>query len=86
MLESWDTEVYQSEEGKKEPQVPPGDVDNDKDSNAEEPDQPSPGLLRTWKKGQKPETCDGGEGPEPVLCLTVPGAWAAGHGFKGLLA
>ena len=38
----------------------PGDVANDKDR--EEPDQPSPSLLR--EKGLELETCDGGDCPD----------------------
>lgn len=53
------TEVSQSERHG-EPQVSPGDVDNDKDT--EEADQPSPSLLR--KKELELETCEGEDFPD----------------------
>uniref|UniRef100_A0A8C8W167 Uncharacterized protein n=1 Tax=Peromyscus maniculatus bairdii TaxID=230844 RepID=A0A8C8W167_PERMB len=56
-------DVFQSE-SQKNPQMPPGEVDKDKDSHLEGPDQPSTGLLSIWKKGQELETCDGGDCPE----------------------
>ncbi|KAL6041338.1 hypothetical protein STEG23_007454, partial [Scotinomys teguina] len=53
-------EVFQSESQKK-PQKSPREVDKDKDSNVEEPDQPSTGLLSIWEKGLELETCDAAE-------------------------
>ncbi|XP_021036679.1 uncharacterized protein LOC110308588 [Mus caroli] len=50
------TEVFQIE-SQRGPLVFPGDVDNDKDT--EEPDKPSPSLLR--EKELELETCDGGD-------------------------
>ncbi|XP_021010247.1 uncharacterized protein LOC110288160 [Mus caroli] len=55
------TEVFQCE-SQREPQVSPGDVDNKKEKVAEEPDQPSPSLLR--EKRLEVETCDGGDCPD----------------------
>ena len=40
----------------------PGDVDNKKEKDAEEPDQPSRSLLR--EKGLEVETCDGEDCPD----------------------
>uniref|UniRef100_A0A8C8UPY9 Uncharacterized protein n=1 Tax=Peromyscus maniculatus bairdii TaxID=230844 RepID=A0A8C8UPY9_PERMB len=57
-------DVFQSESQKK-PQMSPGEVDKDKDSNVEVPDQPSTSLLSIWKKGQELETCDAGDYPDP---------------------
>uniref|UniRef100_A0A8C6I0X5 Uncharacterized protein n=1 Tax=Mus spicilegus TaxID=10103 RepID=A0A8C6I0X5_MUSSI len=50
------TEIFQNV-SQREPQVSPGDVDKDKDT--EEPDQPSPSLLR--EKRLDLVTCDGGD-------------------------
>ncbi|NP_001297556.1 uncharacterized protein LOC236546 [Mus musculus] len=55
------TEVFQSESQRK-PQVSPGDVESYKDKDTEEPDQPSPSLLR--EKGLDLATCDGGDCPD----------------------
>ncbi|XP_076771527.1 uncharacterized protein LOC143434885 [Arvicanthis niloticus] len=54
------TEAFQSK-SQREPRVSPGDVDN-KDKDAEEPDELSPGLLR--EKGLDLETCDSGDYPD----------------------
>uniref|UniRef100_A0A8C8UMP1 Uncharacterized protein n=1 Tax=Peromyscus maniculatus bairdii TaxID=230844 RepID=A0A8C8UMP1_PERMB len=70
-------DVFQSESQKK-PQMSPGEVDKDKDSNVEKPDQPSTGLLSIWKKGQELETCDGGDYPDPDPASDHPrslGCW-----------
>ena len=58
----WSAEILQSE-SQKEPQMPPGEVD-DKDSHAEEPDQASPGLHSISEQGLELVTCDGGDYPE----------------------
>ena len=55
------TEVFQSE-SQRNPQVSPGDVKNYKDKDTEEPDQPSPSLIR--EKELELETCDGGDCPD----------------------
>ena len=63
------TEVFQIE-SQRGPQVFPGDMDNDKDT--EEPDQPLPSLLR--EKGLELETCDGGDCPDQD-----PASYSARH-------
>ena len=68
------TEVFQSE-SQRQPQVSPGNVKKDKDR--EEPDQPSPSLLR--EKGLELETCDGGDCPDQDPASDSPrclGCWA----------
>lgn len=65
------TEVFQSE-CQRESQVSPGDVENNKDKDTEEPDQPSPSLLR--EKGLEVETCDGGDCPDKD-----PASYSARH-------
>lgn len=58
----WSAEILQSE-SQKEPQIPPGKVDN-KDSNVEEPDQSSPSLHSISEQGLELVTCAGGDYPE----------------------
>ena len=68
------TEVLQGE-SEREPQESPGDVDKDKDT--EEPDQPTPSLLR--EEGLELETCDGVDCPDQDPASDSPrnlGCWA----------
>uniref|UniRef100_A0A8C2LRI4 Uncharacterized protein n=1 Tax=Cricetulus griseus TaxID=10029 RepID=A0A8C2LRI4_CRIGR len=69
----WGTEVVQSE-SQKEPQMPPGEVDKDKDSNVEETNEPLRGLRSTSEKELEPETCDGGDCPERDASPDRPGS------------
>ncbi|EDL38693.1 mCG53609 [Mus musculus] len=64
------TEVFQSECQRKS-QVSPGDVENDKDKDTEELDQPSPSLLR--EKGWKLRPVMVETALTRILLLTVPG-------------
>ena len=64
------TEVFQSESQRK-PQVSPGDVENDKDKDTEELDQPSPSLLR--EKGWKLRPVMVETALTRILFLIIPG-------------
>lgn len=72
----WSAEVVQRE--RQEHQTPPGEVDKDKDSNVEERDEPSRGLLRGSEKGLEPETCDGGDCAERDPASDGPGCLNCG--------
>ncbi|XP_052015590.1 uncharacterized protein LOC127666649 [Apodemus sylvaticus] len=69
-------DVSQSESSKKS-QASPRDMDNNKEKGIEEPDQPSPSLLR--ENGLELETYDGGDCPDQDPASdspTCPGCWA----------
>ncbi|XP_076772497.1 uncharacterized protein LOC143435124 [Arvicanthis niloticus] len=68
------TKIFQSE-SHMEPQVSPGDVNKDKDT--EEPEPHSSNLFR--EKSQEHETCDGGDCPDKDPASDSPrcqGCWA----------
>ncbi|NP_001411648.1 Uncharacterized LOC132475968 [Mus musculus] len=70
------TEIFQSV-SQREPQVSPGVVDMDNDKDTEEPDQPSPSLLR--EKRLDLVTCDGGDCTDQDPAPDSPrslGCWA----------